>query len=566
MTAKTARRLPVLLAVLMASLFLTFVQIQVADSQGVDDPDGNWPSDAPYEASVTSVTDVTVAEAAAQRGCNTVSNPIANCGFETGDFTGWVTTDLAVPYFPLQVGGAGISPFGFSSQPTEGSWAALHGFDGGGPGFIQIAQDVNLPDSTTNMLFDYRGAWSIGGTQDRHFQVNIEPFGGGTPLQTITMLTATAGTTVNDTGPLSGSVDLSAFAGTPVRISFHWVVPEYFTGPAFFQLDNVLVEVPTSQHGCNTVSNPIVNCSFETGDFTGWTTADLAMPYFPLQVGGWGVAPPDGVAFGFFLSEPTEGSWAALHGFDGEGPGFIQIAQDVNLPDGTMNMLFDYRGAWDLASFGATQDRQFQVNIEPFGGGTPLQTITMLTATAGTTVTDTGPLNGGVDLSAFAGSAVRISFHWVVPEDFTGPAFFQLDNVLVEVHPDLALEKSAAPEPAVTGEPLTYELVVTNNGPPSASNVTLVDMLPASVTFVSANASQGSCSEAAGVVTCTLGTLGNGAQATVEIVVLPTAGGVITNTATVTADEPDFLPDNNEATVVSNVRYRLYLPIVILMP
>src|SRR5437870_13158897 len=33
-----------------------------------------------------------------------------NCGFESGDFSGWITQDLTQPFFPLTVGGAGISP------------------------------------------------------------------------------------------------------------------------------------------------------------------------------------------------------------------------------------------------------------------------------------------------------------------------------------------------------------------------------------------------------------------------------------------------------------------------
>ena len=53
------------------------------------------------------------------------------------------------------------------------------------------------------------------------------------------MLTATAGTFVGDTGVLSGSVDVSAFAGQALRIVFRWVVPEFRSGPAFFELDNI---------------------------------------------------------------------------------------------------------------------------------------------------------------------------------------------------------------------------------------------------------------------------------------------------------------------------------------
>ena len=38
---------------------------------------------------------------------------------------------------------------------------------------------------------------------------------------------------------------------------------------------------------------------------------------------------------------------------------------------------------------------------------------------------------GIVDVSAFEGQSVRISFDWFVPQNFTGPAFCQLDNVSV---------------------------------------------------------------------------------------------------------------------------------------
>ncbi len=95
--------------------------------------------------------------------------------------------------------------------------------------------------------------------------------------------------------------------------------------------------------------------------------------------------------------------------------------------------MFDYRCAWDLFEFGASEDRTFSVNIEPSGGGAPLQTDLILTAQAGTNaLPDSGNnLVGIVDVSAFAGQAVRISFDWFVPQILTGPAFCQLDNVSV---------------------------------------------------------------------------------------------------------------------------------------
>jgi hypothetical protein len=128
--------------------------------------------------------------------------------------------------------------------------------------------------------------------------------------------------------------------------------------------------------------NPIANCGFETGDFAGWVTQDLATPFFPLQVNVAGVSP----GFGLFLSNPTQGVFAALNGFDGDGPGTIRIAQDVVLPHGSDQLVFDYECGWNTAGFGATEDRTFEVNIEPSGGGVPLQTDLILTAQAQTIV------------------------------------------------------------------------------------------------------------------------------------------------------------------------------------
>ena len=164
---------------------------------------------APYSANVT--TGHPFAPALLQINCNDPGNLLTNCGFETGDFTGWVTSDLASPLVPLQVvtGGINLYPGLFITAPTEGTYAAGHGFDGS-PGTIEIGQDVTLPaDSITTLRFDYRGAWDLtfGATVDRTFEVVVEPSGGGAPLQSDLILTAPAGDTVFDTGNLAAMVE-----------------------------------------------------------------------------------------------------------------------------------------------------------------------------------------------------------------------------------------------------------------------------------------------------------------------------------------------------------------------
>ncbi len=168
-----------------------------------------------------------------------------------------------------------------------------------------------------------------------------------------------------------------------------------------------------------------VNLGFELGNFTGWSTQDLSAPFYSLRVAGTGLSP----GFGFFTSAPTQGAFAALHGFDGNGPGNIRIWQDLEVPTTDTLIVFDYRAAWDLASYGASLNRTFSLRIEPAGGGTALLTETVLTASAGTISSDTGNQVGEVNLAAFAGSVVRVIFDWHVPETNSGPAFFQLDNV-----------------------------------------------------------------------------------------------------------------------------------------
>ncbi|MBI1740442.1 MAG: SBBP repeat-containing protein [Candidatus Koribacter versatilis] len=120
---------------------------------------------------------------------------------------------------------------------------------------------------------------------------------------------------------------------------------------------------------------------------------------------------------------------------------------------------------------------------------------------------------------------------------------------------DLSLSKADSPDPVIVGGSLTYTLTVTNSGPDTASSVSLTDTLPGSVVFGSATASQGSCSHSAGIVTCDLGTLANGASATVTIVVATTAAsfGTITNTASVSSAENDPNPANNTATEPTTV-------------
>ncbi|HWP45948.1 MAG TPA: FG-GAP-like repeat-containing protein [Candidatus Limnocylindrales bacterium] len=123
------------------------------------------------------------------------------------------------------------------------------------------------------------------------------------------------------------------------------------------------------------------------------------------------------------------------------------------------------------------------------------------------------------------------------------------DNTAVETTTvtvtDLAITQSDSPDPVTVGANLTYTLVATNNGPSLATGVIVTDTLPVSVTYVSANSTQGTCSKGSGTVTCSLGNLANGASATINIVVTPITVGIINNTVQIAGNEADSNLSNN---------------------
>jgi uncharacterized repeat protein (TIGR01451 family) len=69
---------------------------------------------------------------------------------------------------------------------------------------------------------------------------------------------------------------------------------------------------------------------------------------------------------------------------------------------------------------------------------------------------------------------------------------------------NLAVVKTASPNPAISLASLTYRIIATNNGPSPATNVIVTDQLPTGPTFGSAIPSQGSCNGTT-TVTCNLG-------------------------------------------------------------
>src|SRR6185436_11202736 len=112
----------------------------------------------------------------------------------------------------------------------------------------------------------------------------------------------------------------------------------------------------------------------------------------------------------------------------------------------------------------------------------------------------------------------------------------------------LAIAKTVSNPTPNVGERITFTVTLSNNGPNAATGVQANDLLPAGVTFVSANPSQGTYAPGAGV--WDVGTVTPGTPQTLAIVVTVVSPTKQTNTGTI-SDSDQFDPNtaNNTASV-----------------
>lgn len=165
-------------------------------------------------------------------------------------------------------------------------------------------------------------------------------------------------------------------------------------------------------------------------------------------------------------------------------------------------------------------------------GATPTITIQVTPTTAGTFLNEVTARATGV---------------------VTGPTMTDPEGTVVNpasvTQADLAITKSASPGSTSPGHNITYTIGVTNNGPGTATNVVVTDVLPAGTTLVAASSG---CTGTT-TVTCTTPSLAPGVSVIHSIVVRVNTAGSISNTATVAANEIDPSGANNSATATTAV-------------
>ncbi|MDQ1572067.1 MAG: hypothetical protein QOF79_2741 [Actinomycetota bacterium] len=192
-------------------------------------------------------------------------------------------------------------------------------------------------------------------------------------------------------------------------------------------------------------------------------------------------------------------------------------------------------------------------------GGTYSCSLGALAVGASWSVTVAGSLSPSVPAGALlsaTSTANSTIYDWVSSNDVAVAKAAVLTSANLSITKQLASTDSP-----VAGGFVTYTIAIANTGPSDATAVVISDPLGANLSYVSGIVTQGSgsCSSAAGVVSCSFPTIALGATATISLELrLASGAGVtlVTNTATVSASTPDPDLTNNASSVsrMSTVR------------
>lgn len=198
-------------------------------------------------------------------------------------------------------------------------------------------------------------------------------------------------------------------------------------------------------------------------------------------------------------------------------------------------------------------------------GGAPFSILTPATApvlattcAAGTVVPAQGSVTCAftVRVSGTGGEQVHDVVHVTAVDDEQTPVTANDDDTTpVTPVADVSVDKTMDQASLEVGQQGTYSLVVTNHGPSTATNLVVVDKVPAGLTVVSVTPSAGWTCTGTGPITCTTPSLAVGASATIRVTVLAGAAAVpaVKNVVDVSATEPDPVPENNHDEVVTPI-------------
>lgn len=279
-----------------------------------------------------------------------------------------------------------------------------------------------------------------------------------------------------------------------------------------------------------TSTNPIALDSASNAYLTGYT----ASSNFPTTPGTLQNANAGGASDGF-ITKISDSAPAADFAFTVAPPSQTVNPGNSTTYNVTVTPIGGFMGTVLLSASGQSADTivSFNPSSININDSTPQTSVLTVTTTAATPAGNYPLMVGGISGNLQHNANVSL----IVPGATSA---------------NLSVTKTASPNPAIVGASLTYRIILTNNGPSPATNATVTDVLPLGPSFISATATQGSCSGTT-TITCNFGNLAKGNSATANITVVPQAAGQLSNTANATASETDPDTADNSATALTTV-------------
>ncbi len=198
---------------------------------------------------------------------------------------------------------------------------------------------------------------------------------------------------------------------------------------------------------------------------------------------------------------------------------------------------------------GIVIDSAIDVGGGSYNSGTGIWTVGSLTANEVRTLTVVLTVDGTVTVNSLTNIATLNAVDQTDnnPADNSSTTVTTLERVV-----DLVVQKNDLVDPIRSPGVIQYEIIVTNNGPSTATNVVVTDVLSPQVTFVSVTETQGTSQNASGIVITDIGTLASGATATITLIVNANVpnGGTVTNVVMVEANETTTPSTDSEPTLV----------------
>jgi uncharacterized repeat protein (TIGR01451 family) len=257
-----------------------------------------------------------------------------------------------------------------------------------------------------------------------------------------------------------------------------------------------------------------VNGGFEIGDLTGWSRSGSADNSEALRQTNFtpNIAPTEGISMALLCTGPGAVSGTSQGNIDGDlnnnlayDTSILRQILTLTTRDVPATLSFDWSF---LTSEGARApdpyDDFFRVRLGSVvilsgskpGGSSPFPDVAL--TEIGAAVTSAGSNGSTNGCSFIQGRSAFGTFRYLI----TAPGTYTLeflvadegdnnidsglliDNVQLIPEIDLEINKTATPAPAIAGEPLIYEITVTNHGSGRARDVVVTDTLPAQVDFI----------------------------------------------------------------------------------